>query len=90
LLTPNVLVQEILERTSETKGKRKKREKQGDKGNNFTQHCQRQMPSFALYVVFFFLLPGLFCAHVPSPNEPFEAIPACVYVSPCEMSKRWK
>jgi hypothetical protein len=36
-----------------SKRKKEKREKQGDKGNNFTQHCQRQMPSFALYVVFF-------------------------------------
>lgn len=79
---------EIGENKWNKRKKGKKREKQGHKGNNFTQHCQRQVAVIRFICRFFFFLPGLFCAHVPSPKEPFEVIPACV--SPCEMSKRWK
>lgn len=68
--------------------KEKKRENQSDKGNNFTQHRQRQMP--ALYMSFFFFFFFFLDSSAPMylhqmnlsrPSQP-------VYVSPCDMSKR--
>jgi hypothetical protein len=74
-----VLVQEILERTIETKGKRKKEKNKVTK-EIISPSTAKDKCHHSLYMSFFFLLPGLFCAHVPSPNEPFEAIPGCVCV----------
>lgn len=61
----------------------KQKEKRKKEKNKITKEiispstAKDKLLSFALYVVFFFL-PGLFCAHVPSPKEPFEVIPACM------------
>lgn len=94
MLTPNVLVQKILERRSETKGKRKKREEQADKGNNITPFpaLPKTDAIIALCVVFFFLDSSApMCLQ---PKKPFEAIqPVCVpvrYVKTLEIKRERK
>lgn len=69
------------------KGKKKEKNKVTKEIiSHHSQHCRRQMPS-SLYMSFFFsswtlLRPCAFTKRTVRGN------PACVYVSPCDMSKR--